>query len=63
MPLPDPRKVGTWDSPASRRERQHGGSPGPHRSRGWVLALTSVAFFMVALDALVVVTALPDHPP
>jgi EmrB/QacA subfamily drug resistance transporter len=28
----------------------------PHR---WVLALTSVAFFMVALDALVVVTALP----
>src|SRR6266851_842913 len=25
----------------------------------WTLALTSVAFFMVALDALVVVTALP----
>jgi len=30
------------------------------RSRsGWTLALTSVAFFMTALDALVVVTALP----
>jgi hypothetical protein len=25
-----------------------------------VLALTSISFFMVALDALVVVTALPD---
>src|SRR5260370_19124175 len=33
--------------------RQAAGSP------GWALALTSVAFFMVALDALVVVTALP----
>lgn len=30
----------------------------PHRSR-WTLATTSVAFFMVALDALVVTTALP----
>jgi EmrB/QacA subfamily drug resistance transporter len=28
--------------------------------RGWALALTSVAFFMVTLDALVVMTALPD---
>jgi EmrB/QacA subfamily drug resistance transporter len=27
--------------------------------RGWALALTSVAFFMTSLDALVVVTALP----
>src|SRR5438309_9185830 len=27
--------------------------------RGWALALTSVAFFMVTLDALVVMTALP----
>lgn len=27
--------------------------------RGWAVALTSVAFFMTALDALVVVTALP----
>jgi EmrB/QacA subfamily drug resistance transporter len=32
----------------------------PSRSRqGWALALTSVAFFMTSLDALVVVTALP----
>ena len=29
------------------------------RARGWTLALTSVAFFMSALDALVVITALP----
>jgi EmrB/QacA subfamily drug resistance transporter len=28
-------------------------------SRGWAVALTSIAFFMVALDALVVITALP----
>src|SRR5258705_2700503 len=28
-------------------------------SRPWTLALTSVAFFMVALDMLVVITALP----
>jgi hypothetical protein len=26
---------------------------------GWALALTSVAFFMTALDTLVVITALP----
>jgi EmrB/QacA subfamily drug resistance transporter len=29
------------------------------RRRGWTLALTGVAFFMVTLDALVVMTALP----
>ena len=34
------------------------GSGRPARP-GWALALTSVAFFMVALDALVVITALP----
>ncbi len=28
-------------------------------TRAWTLALTSVAFFMVALDTLVVMTALP----
>ena len=27
--------------------------------RGWVLGLTSAAYFMVVLDALVVITALP----
>ena len=39
-----------------------GGGLGARRgtgSPGLVLALTSVAFFMVSLDALVVVTALP----
>ena len=31
-----------------------------HRSsRRWTLAFTSLAFFMVALDALIVITALP----
>ncbi len=30
-----------------------------HRSPRWTVILTSVAFFMVALDALVVITALP----
>jgi len=30
-----------------------------NKSAGWALALTSVAFFMTALDALVVITALP----
>src|SRR5262249_51374875 len=31
----------------------------PRRSPRWTLGLTSIAFFMVALDALVVITALP----
>ena len=34
-------------------------APVAGRSRSWALVLTSVAFFMTALDALVVVTALP----
>src|SRR5580704_1568333 len=34
-------------------------APAVRGQRGWALALTSVAFFMTALDALVVVTALP----
>jgi EmrB/QacA subfamily drug resistance transporter len=34
-------------------------SGGSAPRRGWTLALTSAAFFMVALDALVVTTALP----
>src|SRR5258705_2866698 len=35
-------------------------SAGPRwGSRPWTLALTSVAFFMVVLDSLVVITALP----
>jgi EmrB/QacA subfamily drug resistance transporter len=37
------------------------GPPRPQRRtrRGWVLGLTSAAYFMVVLDALVVITALP----
>jgi EmrB/QacA subfamily drug resistance transporter len=34
-------------------------APAVRGQRGWALVLTSVAFFMTALDALVVVTALP----
>jgi EmrB/QacA subfamily drug resistance transporter len=34
-------------------------STGQRSGRGWVLGLTSAAYFMVVLDALVVVTALP----
>lgn len=34
-------------------------APVTGRNRSWALVLTSVAFFMTALDALVVVTALP----
>src|SRR5579859_3851807 len=44
----------TWPA-GSRRARLSPTGP----SRGWALALTSAAFFMVALDALVVITALP----
>ena len=35
------------------------GAPAARSQRSWALVLTSVAFFMTALDALVVVTALP----
>jgi len=45
----------TW--PAGRWQARR--SFRPHSSRGWALVLTSAAFFMVALDALVVITALP----
>src|SRR6516164_6165991 len=42
----EPRAAGP---PAARRTR-----------RGWVLGLTSAAYFMVVLDSLVVITALPQ---
>jgi len=45
----------TW--PAGQRQARQ--LPGPGPSRQWALVLTSAAFFMVALDALVVITALP----
>src|SRR6185312_841646 len=44
----------TW--PGRRPARQ---LSRPGTTRGWALVLTSAAFFMVALDALVVITALP----
>jgi EmrB/QacA subfamily drug resistance transporter len=34
-------------------------TPGTSRRLGWVVGLTSTAYFMVVLDALVVITALP----
>ena len=37
-------------------------APKPDRL-GWILGLTSTAYFMVALDALVVITALPRMAP
>ena len=40
--------------------RQHQVAAGRRPSTGWTLALTSLATFMVALDALVVITALPS---
>jgi EmrB/QacA subfamily drug resistance transporter len=41
-------------------ERRAAGPPESHRARrGWVLGLTSAAYFMVVLDSLVVITALP----
>jgi EmrB/QacA subfamily drug resistance transporter len=43
----------------SLEERQAPARSRRRPARGWALALTSVAFFMVALDALVVITALP----
>ena len=33
--------------------------PATHRRLGWVVALTSTAYFMVVLDSVVVITALP----
>src|SRR6516162_6583852 len=44
-------------SPATRRDRATTSESAPRL--GWILGLTSTAYFMVVLDALVVVTALP----
>ena len=63
MPLADPRKVGTMEltnvAKAGGRRGGWGRAGSGHTPLPLVLALTSVSFFMVALDALVVVTALP----
>ena len=46
-------------SPRANTAGGLGGSSPRANTAGWALALTSVAFFMTALDALVVITALP----
>ena len=43
--------------PATRLDRESTSERAPRL--GWILGLTSTAYFMVVLDALVVVTALP----
>ena len=35
------------------------GTPATSRRLGWVVGLTSTAYFMVVLDSVVVITALP----
>jgi MFS family permease len=58
VPLADPRKVGMMElADVAARGRQRAGSG--RKPLPLVLTLTSVSFFMVALDALVVMTALP----
>jgi EmrB/QacA subfamily drug resistance transporter len=56
---PAPAGQAAPEGTAGRRVRP--GLPAPRRRtrRGWVLGLTSAAYFMVVLDALVVITALP----
>ena len=44
----------------NERARPAVGPPTRQPSAAWTLALTSLATFMVALDALVVITALPS---
>src|SRR5215467_6969803 len=41
-------------------QRAAGQQPPQRTRRGWVLGLTSAAYFMVVLDSLVVITALPQ---
>ena len=44
----------------TERQQPTGGTPpGQPARRGWTLGLTSAAYFMVVLDSLVVITALP----
>jgi EmrB/QacA subfamily drug resistance transporter len=56
---PAPAAQAAFEGTASRQVTA--GPPAPQRMtrRGWVLGLTSAAYFMVVLDALVVITALP----
>src|SRR5262245_51008293 len=50
---------GTAPADVSGGQRAAGRPAPPRARRGWVLGLTSAAYFMVVLDALVVITALP----
>jgi len=51
---------GTAPSDIRGGQRAAGPPARPRARRGWVLGLTSAAYFMVVLDALVVITALPQ---
>src|SRR4029453_14481682 len=50
---------GDMPPPEPVASRRRSAEPRQRSRPGWVLALTSVAYFMVVLDALVVITALP----
>ncbi|HEY2689680.1 MAG TPA: hypothetical protein VGJ50_14640, partial [Streptosporangiaceae bacterium] len=49
-------------APRTARPRAGSGPPAAprHGRLGWILGLTSAAYFMVVLDSLVVITALPQ---
>jgi EmrB/QacA subfamily drug resistance transporter len=56
---PAPAEQTASGSTAERQVTAGRSAPQPKIRRGWVLGLTSAAYFMVVLDALVVITALP----
>src|SRR5262249_28155790 len=47
------------EAPATTKGGQMRHAPATNPRLGWVLALTSTAYFMVVLDSVVVITALP----
>jgi EmrB/QacA subfamily drug resistance transporter len=56
---PAPAGQAAFEGTAERLLTARPPAPPPKIRRGWVLGLTSAAYFMVVLDALVVITALP----
>src|SRR5499427_286078 len=56
---PAPAAQTAFEGTAGRQVTTRLPGPQPGTRRGWVLGLTSAAYFMVVLDALVVITALP----
>ena len=56
---PAPAAQTAFESTADGQVTAARPAPQPKIRRGWVLGLTSAAYFMVVLDALVVITALP----